>query len=278
MAGPFNNPSAPTTMPCSPVASPRRVGRMLTAACLVLPACRAPRPVPSGAEQVVLVAPAATLETGHVRTRSTSEQVLLLATPQDSVARPAFTVQHEERLVSENGVPSLLMVTTYSPPIRLVDSLLMARDGLVPRWEHLHMEKKALHLAWNGITITTTATAPDSAPRTTQRHFDATPFGFNQLELIVRSLPFRAGYHRVVALYSEGSGELEHDTLDVISRGAPSAPGDGGVRSTWMIRFADPAIVTVYQVDPASRQILSAETTQRQGGRRFRRVLLDPSE
>jgi len=131
-----------------------------------------------------------------------------------------------------------------------VDTTLVLRDGLVPVWE-VAGNSRGWHARfdYDRAKVRVDAVSPDSTHRAT--HTYAYPvFNFNELDAIVRALPLRDGYHTVVALYSEGDDGIEMDTLSV------SAPRSGGA---WNVRFADPVIISNYEVDGATRRITALE-------------------
>jgi hypothetical protein len=104
----------------------------------------------------------------------------------------------------------------------------------------------------------------DSAPRTFDRVFPERVYAFSEDELLVRAAPFRTGWSVVVPLFSESDEAVEHDTITVI---APTRvrPEDRE-ENAWIIRFADPAIVSTYVVSAGAREILSVDTQQRRTG------------
>lgn len=146
-----------------------------------------------------------------------------------------------------------------------VDTLRVERATLIPNWERLQFAGTTITLHYAGQRVTGTVQHGDSTPTP----FDVTAadpvFAFNELEVLVRSLPFRAGYRAVVPLFSEMDRRVEYDTLTVIGSESP-ARASGGV---WRVRFADPAIVSEYRVD-AARRILTTETVPRNGWGRMR--------
>jgi hypothetical protein len=94
-------------------------------------------------------------------------------------------------------------------------------------------------------------------------------FAFNEMELLVRSLPFTQGLSVVAPLFSEVDRDLEMDTLTVLGPDTSSA-GHGG--NGWMVRFADPAIVARFVIDRTSRAIMSSEIFPRKTEMRMRYV------
>jgi hypothetical protein len=89
-------------------------------------------------------------------------------------------------------------------------------------------------------------------------------FHFDELDMLLRSLPLREGYEAILPLYSEGSDELEMDSVRVTTRGT-----DG----VWSVRFADPAIVSTYGIHGTTREIVSQDILFRRNGGHMRKVI-----
>lgn len=92
-------------------------------------------------------------------------------------------------------------------------------------------------------------------------------FASNQTELLVRALRFRVGLRAIVSMFSETDLNVEHDTITV-ERDTTTRRGRG-----WIVRLADPAIVTHYVVTARPPEVVQAEIYQRQTGVVFRQVL-----
>jgi hypothetical protein len=88
---------------------------------------------------------------------------------------------------------------------------------------------------------------------TVERRYDAPVFAFSEIEMLVRSLPYRPGYTAILPLYSEGDDAIEMDSVAVVD----ARP------NRWTVRFADPAIIAVYGIDAGTRRIVSYEVTSR---------------
>jgi hypothetical protein len=181
------------------------------------------------------------------------------------------TTEHERSHVTrgETLLPDeqVLLRTEWQPPFTTVDSLVVSRRDLAPVRERLFAGGAIRVFQYLGRRVVGTVTVKDSAPRPYDTTFAEAPFAFNEVEVLVRSVPFRAGVTEVMPLFSEIDQAIEHDTVTVL--GTATAPLDHAPR-VWRVRFADPAIVTVYDVNQDSRRILGAVTTQRQSGTRFR--------
>jgi hypothetical protein len=120
------------------------------------------------------------------------------------------------------------------------------------------------HYRYHGFEVSGALQRGDSAPRTISRRFRESPFAFNELESLVRSLRFTRGRSMILPLFSEADAELEHDTITVVT---DTALADG--RTAWIVRFADPVIVQQYVVDAISRHTIRITTQQRKSGTRF---------
>lgn len=193
----------------------------------------------------------------------------LLRRAPDSAEREFYAYHLEEHLVDAGGRPGLLIVKhSLFAAYHFEDTLLLARDGLRPLWEHMQNQRATLTFAYDGARVRRTRAVPDSAPQVSDTTYPTPVFAFNEQELVLRSLPLAPGYSRILPLYSEGSDSLERDTVTVL--GGP-APVSGSV-AAWTVRFADPAIVETYVIDDRSRQILSHEVTGRRSGAKIRVV------
>lgn len=96
--------------------------------------------------------------------------------------------------------------------------------------------------------------------------YDGSVFTFQELEDLLRSLPLREGYERILPLFSEGDDSTEMDTVRVMGR----------TGRKWTLRFADPAIVATYEVDERTRRVVRHEFVMRKTGERWRYLLDTP--
>lgn len=166
------------------------------------------------------------------------------------------------------GAPDRVIVTSSWPaPYSSVDTLVIERNGLAPVREWLSYRGVIRDYQFLGNRVRGTVQHADSTPRTIDRTFPEDVFAFSEVELLVRSLPFTSSRTVIVPLFSENDEAVEYDSLTVIGRD-PSPRAE----PRWIVRFADPAIVTRYVVDERTRAILGAETTQRRSGTRLRYV------
>src|SRR5581483_12083889 len=91
---------------------------------------------------------------------------------------------------------------------------------------------------YEGNRVTGTVQPVDSAARQLDRAFPYPVFAFSEVDLLACSLPFHPGASFVVPLFSEMDEDLETDTLTVVGRDTTSSA------ARWVVRFADPAIVS----------------------------------
>jgi hypothetical protein len=187
-------------------------------------------------------------------------RVLVSRATGDTTEHSMGEFRHQEWI--EPGDSSRVVSTfRYSPPYLSTDSLVVARAGLAPAEEILRTNGSVIAIRYYGRAVAGTVQSPDSAPRSFAVDAPEPPFAFNELEMIVRSLPLRAGFQAVVPLFSEMDRRVEYDTVAVVdARGA-----------RWRVRFADSVIVAMYEVDGATRAIVGHEVSPRRGGR-FRYV------
>lgn len=183
----------------------------------------------------------------------------------DTVEQRMSEARRERRAVP--GQPNhILLTTVYSPPTVSVDSVILQRRGLAPITESLEF-RGAFRYQYSRNHVWGTVHRQDSAARAFDQTFPHDIFAFSEVELLVRSLPFKRGLTFVAPLFSEFDAALEMDTMAVI--GPDSATS---ARSGWVIRFADPAIVRRFVVSTQSREILSDEITQRRSAAHLRFV------
>lgn len=176
-----------------------------------------------------------------------------------------------QQLVQHEGAPALLLITNGTFGARaFVDTALMLLAGLTPVREVSYILPGTHVTRWeySGAHVSGTFVT-DSGTRKTQHTFDVPVFHFQELDLLIQSLPLAAGYERILPLYSEGTDVLEMDSVRVEAR------EPNGV---WRVRFADPAIVSTYRIDGKTREIVGFDVVSRASGRRQRRVAIAERE
>lgn len=204
----------------------------------------------------VLVPGSSELTTGHLKLASGRYRYLYKPAA-DSAEKEVGTGGWGVTPTKHNGKAALLLTTNFTRgPNVFLDTALVMQDGLYPVWEVSRNGAKTTRWEYSGKVVKMAVTQPDSGTRTKEHTYDVPVFHFNELDVLIRSIPMREGFEAILPLYSEGSDELEMDTVRVNARGA-----DG----IWAIRFADPAIVATYGID-ASRKIVRYEVFPRRGG------------
>lgn len=171
----------------------------------------------------------------------------------------------ETHVTSYQGTPALLLISSFigrGPPF--VDSALVLREGLAPVWEIHHAGNRRTRFEYNGSHVSLEVTTPDSARRQAAHAYDLPVFHFNELDAVIRAVPLRRGYHRIVPLYSEVDDALEMDTVSV---------EDQDASGTWNVRFADKVIIGHYGIDPATRTIVRKDVERHTGDAHFHVVL-----
>lgn len=191
---------------------------------------------------------------------------VMIRRPSDSVERTMSEKTWDLHAVA--GAPDQVTVTsTWPAPYSSLDTLVIERKGLAPVREWLSYRGVTRDYQFLGNRVRGTVQRADSAPRAIDLIFPQDVFAFSEVELLVRSVPLTSSRTMVVPLFSENDAAVEYDSLTVVGRD-PSAGSD----ARWVVRFADPAIVTRYLLDGRTRAIIGAETTQRRSGTRLRYV------
>lgn len=182
----------------------------------------------------------------------------------DTVERAMGLMEQGERF-QPAGRARLLVQVQSAAAFHWSDTLTMDAESLAPKSEALYIGSRRIGLTYRGHQITRVVQVGDSTPRTTVSTHPHVPFAFNQLDLLIRSTPLKVGYRAILPLYSEATDTLEMDTLEVLK-----GPARG--EHIWLLRFADPAIVSRVGLDERTREIASYETTPRNGAGIMRRV------
>ena len=201
------------------------------------------------------------LVTSHLHDAASIERSMSQAATGDTTPHEAVVAHIEETSGSDSTGPTFLRVTSghYSGG-DYYDSILVRRADLLPIREHMayiqrHLEKRMEYLH-DGTTVHQTNTVGDSTV-TFDKSYTVPVYGFSEIEMIIRSLPFHPYYTAIVPLYSEGDDALEQDSITVVN----DRPG-----KRWTVRFADPVVVAMYGIDASSRQILSYYVRNRKSG------------
>jgi YD repeat-containing protein len=223
-------------------------------------ACRSAAPLaahPDDSAGPVLLPGDSELSTAHLQPSTIVFRVLWRAPHPDSLAREIARGRNEVHQIDVAGSPALLLVTASEKAGQFVDTAVVRPGSLAPMWETMHAGPATTRFDYDGPSVRVARTTPDSGTRTVTHRYDMPVFHFNELDVVIRSLPLRPGYHAILPLYSEGTDVLEMDTVRVVARGADDV---------WSIRFADPAIVVTYGVSGRTRDIVRYDVVSRRNG------------
>lgn len=202
--------------------------------------------------------------TSHIRSAGADFRYLSRAPSGDTTEKEMGLGRAEQSLTEYKGKPAVLLVSSFARATQtFLDSAIVMRAGLAPVWETSRIGSRVTHYEYSGKQVRLTITSPDSGTRSREHTYDVPVFHFNELDLLIRSLPLREGYEAILPLYSEGSDELEMDTVRVMARDADGA---------WSVRFADPAIVSTYGIQADTREIVRYDVMSRRNGGHFRKV------
>lgn len=171
---------------------------------------------------------------------------------------------HRELHAMRGRGDDILMISSWDPPYTSLDTIVITHRGLLPVTEHLAF-RGTFDYRYDRNHVTGTIQPHDSAQRAYDQSFPNNVFAFQEVELLARSLPFRQGFSVVVPLFSEVDHALEMDTLTVVGPDTARA-------GAWIVRFADPAIVSHYEIDRTSRAMVMSETSPRRSDVRMRYV------
>lgn len=216
--------------------------------------------------QAVVIRPGDShLTTAHLVDQVTKFQMCRRSATGDTTEKAMPGTLREQQVVQ--GADLLLIKSTEVNGRGVLDSMVVRRAGLTPSWERLYVGGRRTDFTFSGKRVQAVAMQGDSVLRTFDSTFTVPVFGATQLDIVIRSLPLRLGYQAILPLFSEGSFELEMDTVAVTGEDRRAAGG-----AQWIIRFADPAIVTTYGISQKTRVIVRYEVVQRKTGDRFRQV------
>ncbi|MGH7654918.1 MAG: hypothetical protein ACREN6_09670 [Gemmatimonadaceae bacterium] len=186
----------------------------------------------------------------------------------DSAQRQLNAWRQSAHRTALKGTPVVLLVLGSLPGARpsFSDTALVTESTLSPEWETMSSGDTVTHIEYARTRVRRTVTQPGSRERVVEHTYDVPIFHFNELDLLIRSIPLQSGYNAILPLYSESTDALEMDSVEV--RGTDST-------GAWIVRFADPAIVSTYSIAPATRAILGLEVVPRKSGRTIRRLAED---
>jgi hypothetical protein len=211
-----------------------------------------------------LLLPGSTLLTPPVLTDTAVHLVVYVKRGSGDTAEKKMADTHRAQHAIRGRGDDILMIASWDPPYASLDTIEITRRGLVPITEHLDF-RGTFDYRYDRNHVLGTIQPHDSAQRPYDQRFPNNVFAFQEVDLLARSLPFQQGFSAVVPLFSEVDHDLEMDTLTVVGPDTAKA-------GAWVVRFADPVIVSHYVIDRASRAILSSETSPRRSDVRMRYV------
>lgn len=203
------------------------------------------------------------LITSHFANEAHIERTLSRAAAGDTTEHESVVTRIDEVVGAAGSSPTIVRVSTgHYAGGDYYDSLVVRRTDLQPIREHMHYVQRRLdkRFEYEGGTVHQTNSIADSAT-SFDRKYNMPVFAFSEIELLVRSLPYRPGFTSILPLYSEGDDAVEMDSISVVS----ARP------ERWTIRFADPSIIATYGLDVATRRILSYDVVSRKTGGRARK-------
>jgi hypothetical protein len=217
------------------------------------------------------VVPSLTLHTKHFDESTVAWRFLVVTdTSEREVAKMSVTT----KLTQHAGKPAVLTVHSFGTPRgEILDSALAYQATLAPIWQHSHQPTKTQMLDFDATGVTGMVTPKDSSARAVTHALGERAFDTTNLNELIASLPYAAGYSVVLPFYTFEKGVVERDTVAVIGVESIAAPG-GAMRSAWKVSFSDPIITSTFWVDQQTRKILRQEVMQRRSGVRFRSVPL----
>jgi hypothetical protein len=239
---------------------------LVISAILALTSCRAAGPP---AAYPTVDARALPLITNHLINDTHTERTLSRAAAGDTTERESVVTRIDEIVQGVGAAATLTRVSTgHYAGGDYYDTVIVRRADLWPVREHMaylqrRMEKR---FDYQGGTVNQTNTLGDSV-QSFERSYPGQVFGFSEVELLLRSLPYRPGYTAILPLYSEGDDAIEYDSIAVT--GTPSG--------RWTVRFADPAIIATYGIDQATRRIVSYDVINRRTNGRARKIFVTQS-
>jgi hypothetical protein len=135
-----------------------------------------------------------------------------------------------EHLIDHPRGPALLLIQQGRG---YVDSAIVLRSGLTPIVEiqNYFARRRRVVYDYEGNRVRMRDSTADSVVRAREHTYDGDVFNFNELDVLLRSVPLRAGYEAILPLYSEGTDTVEMDTVKVLGKDSHAA---------WVVRFADP--------------------------------------
>ena len=191
----------------------------------------------------------------------TARFTLLVRARPDSAYREAgtMTVSQATLAAAPDTVVRRVIVYDYGARGTVVDTTLSVARSLAPVAERTHKRSGDITLDFTGRTVVGRMGAA-GGERAIHDSLPSPAFNSTDLELVVRSLPLRAGYGARLPIYDPEFGGHRLAEVRVIA----------AARAAWRVEVVDRRLRTVYDVDSATRALLGAEIEVRDRGVAYR--------
>jgi len=188
--------------------------------------------VPSLVAGEAFVAPGASAIDGGRLFVGTTERVTTVTRASGDPA--TFEVRDDVRRTTTDGTPTLTRVQTVtSPRGTRVDSAIVARGTLAPKYHSGHMGKHSMQLYFNGAAVTGQYTPEDSTARPIDQALANEVYDSNAWDLVIAALPLAPGYTARVPFYWYEQGGLVWAEISVT--GSEAIPVDGAPVDAWVV-------------------------------------------
>jgi hypothetical protein len=169
----------------------------------------------------VVSAGSGSLITNHFASEAHIERTLSRAAAGDTTEHESVVTRIDEVVGAAGSSSTIVRVSTgHYAGGDYYDSLVVRRTDLQPIREHMRYVQRRLdkRFEYEGGAVHQTNSIADSAT-SFGRKYNMPVFAFSEIELLVRSLPYRPGFTSILPLYSEGDDAIEMDSISVVSAG-----------------------------------------------------------
>lgn len=174
-----------------------------------------------------------------------------------------------------DGEPMALKISRFpAPDGAMLDSSLYSRRTLRTIWQHTHMPRRTVIVAFDGRRVVGYVRVADSAPQPIDKVMPDSAYDLTVMAEILGALPLAEGFHTVLPFFAWNQAGQENDTITVVGREAIMTDRDN-VRQAWIVRFADPQSISTLWIDVATRKRLRYVVTPRAGGTRLSMVRIE---
>lgn len=137
-----------------------------------------------------------------------------------------FEVSDVIRRTTTDGAPTITRIQTVTTPRGTrVDSAIVARETLVPKYHSGHMGKHSMQLYFDGAAVTGQYTPEDSTARPIDQALAGAVYDSNAWDLVIGALPLAPGYQARVPFYWYEQGGLVWAEVSVTGSEAVSVQG-----------------------------------------------------